>query len=694
MRDWANELVRLKPAILPSQDWVVAANNLYKAEHPSVEWIQINAQHLMWMPQINGYLANAANLIGNLRAWAMQYGMPRDVVFLLFGERVLLPNRIDWPHMERALKSRLKSASAAGNASEYRLFASAWRHIINPNGRFIAYWDETTQQISELPDVTGKRQDVLAVVKILQSLGMPATLAAFFVFPSQRPRTDMHFIERILQHPFPTLPVPPGSTAAMFLNPNTFVAPSPVSSIVVDETLQNSGTVWLQNTQTGVYIAVLRYIEDLLEDEEKKAQGQPHLIECGQFFDFEENYESMRPASASCMDVFCGTFYYFDGDSPFLLRAKRVLVSRNKYTASMAVYNHPELMARQDLKKALYDSVQKFKQEQWAGPIRDKMIPFQSVEDIERQLLDASYYQREDLFKVNGFIAPFDHSLDQPLCWAARYLGIDVILLTSMADVNEKEIGGLVTEVMDIRPKLESYGSLFVDKRFLDPFHPPRTLYDQPQVGLHWDYPNAFSDVSPAAVATIAGARRRRSIGLAMYPPYTLTTVPQLAAATSSSSSRGAPLRMEVEVGVQEEPNTTRGWHTPPLVSGLLAQIGMGLRPLFATTLVGLEGSLEYKFGSAGDELLRTLNAHFPSIKQTNSPPATNMFIIKTIVLAPEYRQKGIMSLLLQAVCMYANVDAILIESVTNIDWLRAMKASGKFWTMPGNDTNVYYRCR
>jgi hypothetical protein len=50
--------------------------------------------------------------------------------------------------------------------------------------------------------------------------------------------------------------------------------------------------------------------------------------------------------------------------------------------------------------------------------------------------------------------------------------------------------------------------------------------------------------------------------------------------------------------------------------------------------------------------------------------------------------------MLLQVICAYANVDAVLIESVTNPDWLAAMLKSQQFWTMPGNERNLYFKCK
>lgn len=737
VQDWSNALVQLKAeaatggAAAQIGDWVVAANQLFRTLRPHIEWVQMANSDLLWLPTSNDYLANSARDIVRLRTWIMSYGMPASIAIRLFGEHVLPP--VDWPRVYQLLKS-----------STVATFAQAWQRQVNPQNRYTIYWDRTKQTMEELPmqdeilEPTSKKRDVLRLVKILRDgLNMPLELSAFFVFPSMRPRTNMHFIERILGRPFPSLPLAHGTTEGMFLNrPNTYVGPGQNTPVVVSEVLQNAGTTWLENQSTGLYIPVLRYIDDLLEDPERKERGAAHLIECGQFFDFSENFENfskMKPASKECEDAFCGTFYYYDGDSPFLLRAERVLASRNKYTASWAIYNHLNLSARPDLKSKLLDAMDRFKKAEWEEAIRWKMISgFSSTAEIEAQMLDGSYFTRPDVLTVNPFLAPFEHSLDQPLCWAARYLNVEVIILTSMADVSEggessakqAEIAGLVTEVMDIRSKLQSYGSLVVDKRFLSPYHPPRTQYNNPLVGLEYDYPNAFSlSTGPAAAAVgavgatgVVARRRRQSLpSSAVYPPYAMVPFPQIArpvavapivqghmwtaAEERAYQQEWGGMVEEEEEDLYDEANETYEEQKAAndrfmtLASGLVARIGMGQRPIFATTLVGREGTIEYKFGTAGDFILNELEQRFPSTKPSTAPKYTNMFILKTVMLKPEYRRKGVVSMALQGVCLYANVDVILIESVTNKEWLNAMRASGKYWSMPGVDTNMYLKC-
>lgn len=145
---------------------------------------------------------------------------------------------------------------------------------------------------------------------------------------------------------------------------------------------------------------------------------------------------------------FCGTFYYFEPESPFFLESSTTLVSWNKITGSLALG-----IPLDTVSNMLYESIEddtslpsdmgfevdptKSMQEQWL-----EIVHLYQEKEINPLRHYPDLYAKEDVF-------------DQILCLEAKRQGIDCIILKYMTGASR-----VVSEVLDTRSRIQSFSSI------------------------------------------------------------------------------------------------------------------------------------------------------------------------------------------------------------------------------------------
>jgi hypothetical protein len=162
---------------------------------------------------------------------------------------------------------------------------------------------------------------------------------------------------------------------------------------------------------------------------------------------------------------YCGTFYYHEPESTTYLRASRVLRAKNKRAVA--------ILLTIDLKDEELDP-DRF---QFIKDFEDSSLMF-TPRELEKLAKEHSYVR----YLANAYInwdyinhaqqdRPYycahilelyaaEDYLDQIICTKGREAGYDVIVLEKM--VGSRQI---VTEVLDTRPRDESFGNLYFLKR-------------------------------------------------------------------------------------------------------------------------------------------------------------------------------------------------------------------------------------
>jgi len=194
----------------------------------------------------------------------------------------------------------------------------------------------------------------------------------------------------------------------------------------------------------------------------------------------------------------CGSFYYFEKDSPYLLRATTYIVYRNKYDA---YYNLKKLVPVHTITSALQDlgeDVEALKAFAHYHPLYTKdftsdLINFfiDVIAGTRYKTIDT-YYQAKELYKlyalggkkvnltpniyadpeIGSLIDATSHStryiteayadedrFDQAICLLAKEVGIECIVLTHMAGKTR-----IVSEVLDTRNRDLSFSNVYKRK--------------------------------------------------------------------------------------------------------------------------------------------------------------------------------------------------------------------------------------
>lgn len=187
----------------------------------------------------------------------------------------------------------------------------------------------------------------------------------------------------------------------------------------------------------------------------------------------------------------CGTYYYYEPDSDYVLQASRFAMYRNKYTAlktllemyasssssrtekDIRIFNH----AREIFQTYIPGILSLF--EFYGENVRKSMpyVGFHAAtrrENIPKHLIDlADQFMMGNVVKYKGVtydptskgvtnkdlmtrMYAHEDVLDESLCEMTRMMNIDVLILTHMVGTNR-----LVTEVLDTRPRFSMRDNLY-----------------------------------------------------------------------------------------------------------------------------------------------------------------------------------------------------------------------------------------
>ena len=143
-------------------------------------------------------------------------------------------------------------------------------------------------------------------------------------------------------------------------------------------------------------------------------------------------YLTATPSSES----FCGTFYYYDPSSPFLLDGGRTLVSWNKITACLDLG-----ISINEVYDMLYQSLSN------SALNVDRIELYNSIKSYKDKLIDPMIH-RKDLYAKEDIF-------DQPLCVTASKMGINTVILKYMTGENR-----VVSELLDTRSRIDSFSNI------------------------------------------------------------------------------------------------------------------------------------------------------------------------------------------------------------------------------------------
>lgn len=146
---------------------------------------------------------------------------------------------------------------------------------------------------------------------------------------------------------------------------------------------------------------------------------------------------------------YCGTFYYFEPESTTFLRADptRILRAIDKVDAAQKLRFAKEIFGHLTVPFLHHDLLMSKRDWEFSGR---PTTPKEQYYNLNNVAVDEVFYAAHKL-KVYAL----QDELDQPICEAARAQGYDVIILEKM--VGSRQI---VTEVLDTRPREESFGNL------------------------------------------------------------------------------------------------------------------------------------------------------------------------------------------------------------------------------------------
>ena len=144
---------------------------------------------------------------------------------------------------------------------------------------------------------------------------------------------------------------------------------------------------------------------------------------------------------------FCGTFYYYEPGSDVYLHCGNLLLAPNKILACEylnRIYNKNKKHIKHLLQlKGLQSSLRDFK----VG----KMLADAKAQQDGLPYKPSGY----DFLKYRGDMYAQEDSLDQELCILCGYVGVEVVLLTTMTGASR-----VVAEVLDVRPRHMSFANL------------------------------------------------------------------------------------------------------------------------------------------------------------------------------------------------------------------------------------------
>lgn len=156
---------------------------------------------------------------------------------------------------------------------------------------------------------------------------------------------------------------------------------------------------------------------------------------------------------------YCGTFYYFEPESEYMLKSNKTLVAVNKLFAYHYLMTNNKSMSQSELYKYIYDfdmidikygKLEDIEYEDYFIHVRNNHKLMSKLHILERMI------QRDyDFNKSEKSLYASEDEIDQPLCKLAREEGYDTVVLMRMQ--GKKRI---VSEVLDVRERNISYNNI------------------------------------------------------------------------------------------------------------------------------------------------------------------------------------------------------------------------------------------
>lgn len=276
----------------------------------------------------------------------------------------------------------------------------------------------------DLLDVQYDPTNVNSSINYLLRNGMPKHLIPYIIYPSGRPRSSLQFIPKKRNLPIDKR--------------NNILAT--IKSSLVDEKSTVLIHVRWRNVNTiisdTIYLPINRYQNS-----------------SGSLFFYNDPFTAKLKTIIRGTKEYCGTYFYFEPTSPYLLKSKRTLVVPNKILAFL-------YFKMQNGNVKLESAVEELIQIIWDYSI-EYYLKFYSVKkkykttlhDSIKQFIIDMFYGRINTNVFHPFLYPVKDALDQPICLMANNNDIETILLTTVTGEFR-----LVTEILSTRPRKFVFG--------------------------------------------------------------------------------------------------------------------------------------------------------------------------------------------------------------------------------------------
>ena len=159
--------------------------------------------------------------------------------------------------------------------------------------------------------------------------------------------------------------------------------------------------------------------------------------------------------SEEVSEQYCGTYYYLEPESTTFLAYKKSLTFKNKYQAALALEKqlgkeHFNVFGGENVKflrgESNWPENLMITPNEVIAALKD--LPYHKFPNIE-------FPQRKKYVGKYLSIYGAEDVLDQYICKMGREIGVDIIIFTNMVGSHQ-----IVTEILDVRNRMESFDSL------------------------------------------------------------------------------------------------------------------------------------------------------------------------------------------------------------------------------------------
>lgn len=165
---------------------------------------------------------------------------------------------------------------------------------------------------------------------------------------------------------------------------------------------------------------------------------------------------------------YCGTFYYYEPDSPYLLYSETTLVTTNKITACLELGLSVEWIANRLEDNSKHNIVLYYDEdgEEYEIEYTPKNVGFNVSGSKSEQWIELiNQYKNNNINSLihYQYLYALEDTFDQIICVLAHNRNINTILLKNMTGETR-----VVSEVLDVRSRVESYNNIYLPEYYLD----------------------------------------------------------------------------------------------------------------------------------------------------------------------------------------------------------------------------------